>query len=117
MAVRSRSGIPLARRARGLQPPLCTNCCARRGCGGVLLRCVCPAGWAWQWPLKACDNKGMAEEFENEVLIAPRVVPEPEKFKFVRYQQDGEVARVTLDRPEHNLLHEAMLRELALSFE
>jgi cyclohexa-1,5-dienecarbonyl-CoA hydratase len=82
-----------------------------------LLRCVCPAGWAWQWPLKACNNKGMAEELQNEVLIAPRVVPEPEKFKFVRYQQDGEVARVTLDRPEHNLLHEAMLRELALSFE
>lgn len=59
----------------------------------------------------------MAEELQNEELVAARVVPEPEKFKFVRYRQDGEVARVTLDRPEHNLLHEAMLRELALAFE
>jgi cyclohexa-1,5-dienecarbonyl-CoA hydratase len=82
-----------------------------------LLPCVYPAGWAWQWPLKACDNKDMAEEFQNEVLIAPRAVPEPEKFKFVRYRQEGEVARLTLDRPEHNLLHEAMLRELSAAFE
>jgi cyclohexa-1,5-dienecarbonyl-CoA hydratase len=36
-----------------------------------------------------------------------------EKFHFIRYQLDGAVARFTLNHPEHNLLNEAMLRELA----
>ena len=37
----------------------------------------------------------------------------PEQFEFVRYHVDGPVARLTLNRPEHNLLNELMLRELA----
>jgi cyclohexa-1,5-dienecarbonyl-CoA hydratase len=37
----------------------------------------------------------------------------PEQFKFVRYHVEGPVARLTLNRPEHNLLNELMLRELA----
>ncbi len=37
----------------------------------------------------------------------------PEQFEFVRYRIDGPVARLTLNRPEHNLLNEPMLRELA----
>src|SRR6266704_2169585 len=37
----------------------------------------------------------------------------PEQFEFVRYRIDGPVARLTLNRPEHNLLNELMLRELA----
>src|SRR5258708_19880379 len=37
----------------------------------------------------------------------------PEQFEFVRYHVDGPVARLTLNRPEHNLLNESMLRELA----
>src|ERR1700738_89546 len=41
----------------------------------------------------------------------PRVLPE--QFQFVRYRIDGPVARLTLHRPEHNLLNESMLRELA----
>src|SRR5258708_31250331 len=37
----------------------------------------------------------------------------PEQFEFVRYRIDGRVGRLTLNRPEHNLLNEPMLRELA----
>src|SRR5208282_2879416 len=39
-------------------------------------------------------------------------LPRIEEFQFVRYRVDGEVARLTLDRPEHNLLNECMLNEL-----
>lgn len=34
-------------------------------------------------------------------------------FKYIGYQVAGPVARLTLQRPEHNLLNEQMLRELA----
>jgi cyclohexa-1,5-dienecarbonyl-CoA hydratase len=37
----------------------------------------------------------------------------PEEFKFVKLRCDGGVARMTLNRPAHNLLNEAMLREMA----
>jgi cyclohexa-1,5-dienecarbonyl-CoA hydratase len=37
----------------------------------------------------------------------------PEVFEFIRVRLDGSVARMTLNRPDHNLLNEAMLRELA----
>ena len=37
----------------------------------------------------------------------------PNQFEFIRYHIDGPVARLTLHRPEHNLLNESMLRELA----
>ena len=37
----------------------------------------------------------------------------PEQFQFIRFQLEGSVARLTLNHPEHNLLNEAMLRELA----
>lgn len=39
--------------------------------------------------------------------------PKPEEFQFVRYHLEGPVARLTLDRPEHNLLNERMLTEIA----
>src|ERR1700737_291906 len=39
----------------------------------------------------------------------------PEQFEFIRYRIDGRLARLTLNRREHNLLNEAMLRELAHS--
>jgi cyclohexa-1,5-dienecarbonyl-CoA hydratase len=42
-------------------------------------------------------------------LAAPR----PEGFQYVKYRIEGEVARLTLDRPEHNLLNERMLAEIA----
>jgi len=37
----------------------------------------------------------------------------PEEFEFVKLRFDGSVARMTLSRPEHNLLNETMLREIA----
>jgi cyclohexa-1,5-dienecarbonyl-CoA hydratase len=42
-------------------------------------------------------------------LAAPKL----DEFQFVKFRQDGEVGRLTLDRPEHNLLNERMLAELA----
>src|SRR6202171_2325342 len=37
----------------------------------------------------------------------------PEEFQHVKFRIDAGVARMTLSRPEHNLLNEAMLREIA----
>ena len=39
--------------------------------------------------------------------------PKPEEFQHVKYRIEGQVARLTLDRPEHNLLNERMLAEVA----
>ena len=39
--------------------------------------------------------------------------PKPDDFQHVKYRIEGEVARLTLDRPEHNLLNERMLAEVA----
>lgn len=44
------------------------------------------------------------------LMAAP---PKPEEFQFVKYRVEGEVARLTLDRPDHNLLNERMLVEIA----
>jgi len=41
------------------------------------------------------------------------VPPKLEEFQFVKVSIEGEVARLTLDRPEHNLLNERMLAEVA----
>jgi cyclohexa-1,5-dienecarbonyl-CoA hydratase len=46
---------------------------------------------------------------------SPRV--KIEDFQSVRYATDGPLARLTLNRPEHNLLDEPMLRELASGIE
>jgi len=59
----------------------------------------------------------MAEELEELSLTASTKLMSPDEFKFIRYKLEGEVVRLTMNRPEHNLLHEAMLRELAASFE
>jgi cyclohexa-1,5-dienecarbonyl-CoA hydratase len=40
-----------------------------------------------------------------------------EDFRFIRYSTDGPLARLTLYHPEHNLLTEPMLRELASGVE
>jgi cyclohexa-1,5-dienecarbonyl-CoA hydratase len=37
----------------------------------------------------------------------------PEEFQFIQHRVEAGVARMTLNRPEHNLLNESMLRELA----
>jgi cyclohexa-1,5-dienecarbonyl-CoA hydratase len=53
------------------------------------------------------DNVQPEEQFST---VAKRG---PDKFQFVRYRIEGPVVRLTLHRPEHNLLNESMLRELA----
>jgi cyclohexa-1,5-dienecarbonyl-CoA hydratase len=54
------------------------------------------------------ENRGV-EVLGTLALVAPRV----EDFQFVKVRVEGEIARLTLDRPEHNLLNERMLAELA----
>lgn len=49
-----------------------------------------------------------AQEFETKPARR-----KPEEFRFVKFRVDKNVARITLCRPEHNLLNEAMLREVA----
>ena len=37
----------------------------------------------------------------------------PDQFQYIAFRVSGNVARMTLSRPEHNLLNEALLREIA----
>jgi cyclohexa-1,5-dienecarbonyl-CoA hydratase len=55
----------------------------------------------------------MANQIQTEQAFAQPARRAPGSFEFIRYQADGPVARLTLQRPEHNLLNERMLRELA----
>jgi cyclohexa-1,5-dienecarbonyl-CoA hydratase len=55
----------------------------------------------------------MANQIQTEQAFAQPPRRAPGSFEFIRYQADGPVARLTLQRPEHNLLNERMLRELA----
>jgi cyclohexa-1,5-dienecarbonyl-CoA hydratase len=48
--------------------------------------------------------------FGSFALVAP---PKVEEFQFIHYHVEGPVGRLTLDRPEHNLLNERVLNELA----
>jgi len=59
----------------------------------------------------------MMEEVRHEEFMGKASRRRPEEFNYVRYRIEGSVARMTLDRPEHNLLHEPMLRELAAGIE
>jgi len=49
-----------------------------------------------------------AEEYTTQVTRRS-----PDSFQHVKFRVDKNVARMTLSRPEHNLLNEAMLREIA----
>src|ERR1700686_3546025 len=55
----------------------------------------------------------MANEVQSSELFARPPRLRPENFKYIRYHVDGPVGRLTLNRLEHNLLDETMLRELA----
>src|ERR1700738_157101 len=55
----------------------------------------------------------MPETVHPQELFGKPPRRSPEQFEFIRFRIDGPVARLTLNRPEHNLLNEAMLRELA----
>jgi cyclohexa-1,5-dienecarbonyl-CoA hydratase len=55
----------------------------------------------------------MPNEVQTEEVLAKSARHAPGGLEFIRLQVEGPVARVTLQRPEHNLLNEQMLRELA----
>ncbi len=55
----------------------------------------------------------MVETAHPEELFARPPRRRPENFQFIRYRVEGPVARFTLHHPEHNLLNEVLLRELA----
>src|SRR2546428_13986549 len=59
----------------------------------------------------------MAQEIRAEEFFGKASRRKPEEFEFVRYRVEGPVARMTLDRPQHNLLNEPMLRELSAGIE
>ena len=54
----------------------------------------------------------MRNRFSVEVRTEPRR-RDPSEFQFVKQRVESGVARMTLNRPDHNLLNEPMLRELA----
>jgi cyclohexa-1,5-dienecarbonyl-CoA hydratase len=55
----------------------------------------------------------MIEPVNTEEFLTRPERRKPEQFQNIKMRIDAGVARMTLDRPEHNLLNEAMLRELA----
>jgi len=55
----------------------------------------------------------MIEPVALEEYSTKRQRRPPDEFKHIKFKVEGPVARLTLNRPEHNLLNEAMLRELA----
>ena len=55
----------------------------------------------------------MPDEVQTEEVLARSARHAPRGLEFIRHQIEGPVARLTLQRPEHNLLNEQMLRELA----
>jgi cyclohexa-1,5-dienecarbonyl-CoA hydratase len=62
-------------------------------------------------------NGRSAEPFSGSSLSGAAVVSGPDTFRCVRLRIEPPVARLTLDHPEHNLLDEVMLRELAAGLE
>ncbi len=54
-------------------------------------------------------NRGV-EVLGTMALVAPKL----EDFKFLKVRVEGDVGHLTLDRPDHNLLNERMLSELAV---
>src|SRR5260370_29091151 len=55
----------------------------------------------------------MVETVTAEQFTTGPARRKPESFEFVKFRLDVGVARLTLNRPDHNLLNEAMLREIA----
>jgi cyclohexa-1,5-dienecarbonyl-CoA hydratase len=55
----------------------------------------------------------MIEPVDTQDFTSQPERRKPEQFEHVKFRIDAGVARMTLNRPEHNLLNEAMLREIA----
>jgi cyclohexa-1,5-dienecarbonyl-CoA hydratase len=63
-----------------------------------------------------CHSEGrtnMNEPANAEEFLTQQEKRSPTQLKFVKLRFDGPVARMTLNRPDHNLLNEEMLREIA----
>jgi cyclohexa-1,5-dienecarbonyl-CoA hydratase len=56
------------------------------------------------------ERRGGGVEVLGTMALVP---PKLDEFQFVKVNITGEVARLTLDRPDHNLLNERMLTEIA----
>jgi cyclohexa-1,5-dienecarbonyl-CoA hydratase len=54
----------------------------------------------------------MPESKVKQSFVPDMGISNPPKFRHFKFQVSGGAARFTLDRPEHNLLNEAVLREL-----
>src|ERR1700687_2757912 len=137
MAAPARSDIPLALPARVLPLRWCTNCGAAEPTGnrdaGGWPHFAYRVAWAWLWKSNRCSsvpaagteaearaagNRGagnmdargkVARETRIEVSIAQIRRAKPEEFQFTHYRASDSVSRLTLNRPDHNLLNEAML--------
>ena len=59
----------------------------------------------------------MVEAVNPEEFVTQQQRKKIEDYEFVKVRLDAGVAHMTLNRPEHNLLNEAMLRELAEGIE
>jgi cyclohexa-1,5-dienecarbonyl-CoA hydratase len=61
----------------------------------------------------------MADEVETsaDVFLGGPQPLKPDEFKYVRYSLQGSVVRLTLNRPEANILDERMLQELGAGIE
>jgi enoyl-CoA hydratase/carnithine racemase len=59
----------------------------------------------------------MVEAVNPEDFVTQQQKKRIEDYEFVRVRLEGGIARMTLSRPDHNLLNEAMLRELAEGIE
>ncbi len=55
----------------------------------------------------------MVETVSTEQFTTGAIRRKPEDFEFVKFSIEDGVAHLTLNRPDHNLLNEAMLREIA----
>jgi cyclohexa-1,5-dienecarbonyl-CoA hydratase len=63
-------------------------------------------------------NNGVQKpSFSGSLLSGPAETLNPEAFRHLLLRVEPPVARLTLNRPEHNLLDEAMLREIASGLE
>lgn len=59
----------------------------------------------------------MAEELQHDEFLEQPSRRKPEDFQHIRFRIEDGVAHLTLNRPEHNLLNEPMLREIAAGIE
>ena len=59
----------------------------------------------------------MEEQVRTDEFYGKISGRKPEEFQYVRYRVQAGAARMTLNRPEHNLLNEPMLREIAAGIE